>query len=110
MLAPHGRFYVPSLDGIRATAALLVFVGHAVPPEMSRMIPRGFGVTVFFILSGYLIITTSFEARIANVLPDPRKPRRRHGRCREDRPIGRRRRNSAGCPTRAGHSDLQGGA
>lgn len=46
-------FLIPSLDGIRAFAFLLVFLGHAGVPG----IPGGFGVTVFFFLSGYLITT-----------------------------------------------------
>ena len=45
-------FYVPSLDGLRAIALLLVFVAHAQP---FWNLPGGFGVTVFFFLSGYLI-------------------------------------------------------
>jgi len=46
-------FHIASLDGIRACAFLLVFMGHAGVPG----IPAGFGVTVFFFLSGYLITT-----------------------------------------------------
>jgi peptidoglycan/LPS O-acetylase OafA/YrhL len=46
-------FAIPSLDGIRACSFMLVFLGHAGAP----MIPAGFGVTVFFFLSGYLITT-----------------------------------------------------
>jgi peptidoglycan/LPS O-acetylase OafA/YrhL len=49
----HGAFSIPSLDGIRAISFLLVFLGHAGVPG----IPGGFGVTVFFFLSGYLITT-----------------------------------------------------
>ena len=49
-----GGFYIPSLDGMRAVAALLVFVGHA---GWYHIIPGGFGVTIFFFLSGYLITT-----------------------------------------------------
>ncbi len=54
---------IPSLDGMRAVAFLLVFLGHAglpFPPSIvpaSFGIPAGFGVTVFFFLSGYLITT-----------------------------------------------------
>jgi len=48
------RFHIPSLDGIRAMAVLLVFFGHA---GFGNVIPGGFGVTVFFFLSGYLITT-----------------------------------------------------
>ncbi|MBA5637142.1 acyltransferase [Duganella sp. LX20W] len=47
-------FYLPSLDGIRACAAVLVFISHA---GWGDAIPGGFGVTVFFFLSGYLITT-----------------------------------------------------
>lgn len=50
----HSRFYIPSLDGIRTVAFLLVFVSHA---GLGNIIPGGFGVTVFFFLSGYLITT-----------------------------------------------------
>ena len=46
--------YIPGLDGIRAIAFLLVFVAHSMP---YRNLPGGFGVTVFFFLSGYLITT-----------------------------------------------------
>ena len=48
------RFYVPVLDGIRAVAFGLVFVAHV---GLDRIVPGGFGVTVFFFLSGYLITT-----------------------------------------------------
>jgi peptidoglycan/LPS O-acetylase OafA/YrhL len=47
-------FYLPSLDGIRAIAAVMVFASHA---GLGHIIPGGFGVTVFFFLSGYLITT-----------------------------------------------------
>jgi peptidoglycan/LPS O-acetylase OafA/YrhL len=47
-------FHIPSLDGIRAASFLVVFVAHAGLPDL---IPGGFGVTVFFFLSGYLITT-----------------------------------------------------
>jgi len=46
--------YIPSLDGLRAVAFLLVFLAHSMP---YRDLPGGFGVTVFFFLSGYLITT-----------------------------------------------------
>ncbi len=55
--AAHSRspsvFLIPSLDGIRALAFVLVFLAHAGMPG----IPGGFGVSVFFFLSGYLITT-----------------------------------------------------
>src|SRR5690242_11117871 len=47
-------FYIPSLDGIRALAVMIVFVAHA---GLGSWVPGGFGVTVFFFLSGYLITT-----------------------------------------------------
>ena len=45
---------IPSLDGMRAIAVLLVFFAHS---GLDRYLPGGFGVTVFFVLSGYLITT-----------------------------------------------------
>jgi peptidoglycan/LPS O-acetylase OafA/YrhL len=53
-LAADRGFHVASLDGIRGLAALIVFVGHA---GLGHIVPGGFGVTVFFFLSGYLITT-----------------------------------------------------
>ena len=49
-----GRFHIPSLDGLRAVAVLLVFLSHA---GLGNVVPGGFGVTIFFFLSGYLIAT-----------------------------------------------------
>ncbi|MEO6237594.1 MAG: acyltransferase [Vicinamibacterales bacterium] len=45
--------HIPSLDGIRAVSFAIVFMAHSGLPG----IPGGFGVTVFFFLSGYLITT-----------------------------------------------------
>ena len=53
MTAKSPKFYIPSLDGIRAIAFLIVFLSHA----GLKLVPGGFGVTVFFFLSGYLITT-----------------------------------------------------
>jgi peptidoglycan/LPS O-acetylase OafA/YrhL len=47
-------FQIPSLDGLRAVSFTIVFLAHA---GFDRVIPGGFGVTVFFFLSGYLITT-----------------------------------------------------
>jgi len=44
--------HIPSLDGIRGIAVLLVFVAHA---GLQDIVPGGLGVTIFFFLSGYLI-------------------------------------------------------
>src|SRR5271163_2884515 len=46
-------FHIPSLDGLRAVSFLIVFLAHAGVEGF----PGGFGVTVFFFLSGYLITT-----------------------------------------------------
>jgi peptidoglycan/LPS O-acetylase OafA/YrhL len=50
-------FHIPSLDGMRGAAFLLVFFGHALPAAFLRFVPPAFGVTVFFVLSGFLITT-----------------------------------------------------
>src|SRR5882762_1194530 len=51
--APHS-LYIPSLDGIRAISFFLVFFSHA---GLGDLVPGGFGVSVFFLLSGFLITT-----------------------------------------------------
>lgn len=48
--------HIPSLDGLRALSFLIVFIAHVGMP-MPLAIPGGFGVTVFFFLSGFLITT-----------------------------------------------------
>jgi peptidoglycan/LPS O-acetylase OafA/YrhL len=53
-MSPTDKFYLPSLDGVRAIAAMLVFVSHA---GLGHLVPGGLGVTIFFFLSGYLITT-----------------------------------------------------
>jgi peptidoglycan/LPS O-acetylase OafA/YrhL len=54
-IASPGSLYIPSLDGIRAISFFMVFFAHAglgfIP------VAGGFGVTVFFLLSGFLITT-----------------------------------------------------
>jgi peptidoglycan/LPS O-acetylase OafA/YrhL len=52
---------IPSLDGIRAVAVALVFVAHS---GLGNWVPGGLGVTIFFVLSGYLI-TTLLRAEFA---------------------------------------------
>lgn len=42
------------LDGLRAIAVLIVMVSHA---GLGHIVPGGFGVTIFFVLSGFLITT-----------------------------------------------------
>lgn len=53
-MSGEGAGYIPSLDGIRALAVALVFFSHV---GYGDVVPGGFGVTVFFFLSGYLITT-----------------------------------------------------
>ena len=53
-MSDNRRFVtIPSLDGLRAVSISLVFAGHV----GFDVVPGGFGVTVFFVLSGYLITT-----------------------------------------------------
>jgi peptidoglycan/LPS O-acetylase OafA/YrhL len=54
LAAMKRELHIPSLDGIRGMAALTVFVSHA---GLQDIVPGGFGVTIFFFLSGYLITT-----------------------------------------------------
>ncbi|MEF3075511.1 acyltransferase [Methylobacter sp. Wu1] len=49
---------IPSLDGWRALAILIVLLSHA---GWGKIIPGGLGVTLFFFLSGYLITTLIME-------------------------------------------------
>ena len=49
---------IAALDGIRAIAVLLVVIAHS---GIDWLVPGGFGVTVFFFLSGYLITTLMRE-------------------------------------------------
>jgi len=53
---------IPSLDGIRAIAILFVLIGHSafgLPPAAASLVRSlevsRFGVSIFFVLSGYLI-------------------------------------------------------
>lgn len=47
-----GDSRIPLLDGVRAVAIGMVFAAHA---GLDTFVPGGFGVTVFFFLSGFLI-------------------------------------------------------
>ena len=44
--------YLPVLDGFRAVSILLVVFSHA---DLGNIVPGGLGVTVFFVISGFLI-------------------------------------------------------
>ena len=50
----EGMPKLPALDGMRAIAVLVVMIAHG---GLERVIPGGFGVTIFFFLSGFLITT-----------------------------------------------------
>lgn len=51
------NLHIPSLDGLRALSFFIVFMAHAGLTGILPGIPGGFGVTVFFFLSGFLITT-----------------------------------------------------
>lgn len=54
--------YMPRLDGLRAVAVLAVLLEHFAPSEAIRSVsPGGAGVTLFFVLSGYLITRILFQ-------------------------------------------------
>lgn len=50
-----------SLDGLRGLAVLLVILSHTVNPDLEPM--GAVGVTIFFVLSGYLITTLLLQER-----------------------------------------------
>ena len=54
----HNHSLIPSLDGLRAVSILIVFCAHA---RVSTFLPGGFGVTIFFFLSGFLITTLFYR-------------------------------------------------
>jgi peptidoglycan/LPS O-acetylase OafA/YrhL len=63
-LGQHKSLYLPGLNGIRAIAALLVVLSHISMrigelgfPAKGSINMAGYGVTMFFVLSGYLITT-----------------------------------------------------
>jgi peptidoglycan/LPS O-acetylase OafA/YrhL len=57
---PAGSLAIPSLDGWRAIAIIIVFLSHA---GLGNLVPGGFGVTVFFFLSGLLITSLMIVER-----------------------------------------------
>lgn len=53
LIPPRAAFgYIPGLDGVRAFAVSVVLIAHV---GFGHLIPGGFGVTVFFFISGFLI-------------------------------------------------------
>lgn len=52
-LSPHAGYgFIPGLDGLRAISVLIVLIAHM---GLDHIVPGGFGVTVFFFISGFLI-------------------------------------------------------
>ena len=50
--------YIPALDGFRAISIILVYLSHVVyysGISTATIIPGGFGVIIFFFISGFLI-------------------------------------------------------
>jgi peptidoglycan/LPS O-acetylase OafA/YrhL len=54
---------IPSLDGLRAVSVAIVVAAHS---GFGHIVPGGYGVTVFFFLSGYLITTLLLGERAQN--------------------------------------------
>ena len=61
--------YFPQLDGLRAISVLLVISVHLYAAQYWSWLAGGYGVVVFFVLSGYLITTLALreEARSGRV-------------------------------------------
>jgi peptidoglycan/LPS O-acetylase OafA/YrhL len=53
--------YFPALDGVRAVAILLVFTAHVAYTPFWRRFNGFEGVTIFFVLSGFLITTLALR-------------------------------------------------
>jgi peptidoglycan/LPS O-acetylase OafA/YrhL len=50
--------YIPYLDGLRAVSIILVMAAHF---GFGNLVPAGFGVTIFFFISGFLITRLLFS-------------------------------------------------
>jgi peptidoglycan/LPS O-acetylase OafA/YrhL len=57
--------YIKELDGLRAIAVILVIISHWIPADnIINRVPNGLiGVTIFFVISGFLISKNLFESR-----------------------------------------------
>jgi peptidoglycan/LPS O-acetylase OafA/YrhL len=71
---------IPSLDGLRAVSILLVLIGHTLKgdPMWSSQyegirIYASVGVTMFFVISGFLITTLLLKEKASNACVDIRK-------------------------------------
>jgi len=57
--------YIPYLDGLRAASILMVMAAHF---GFGNIIPAGFGVTIFFFISGFLITRLLFVEQEKSLL------------------------------------------
>ena len=69
MEQPRGLIHLPALDGLRGIAILAVLVGHfgrfpGIYALTKALVPGWLGVTLFFVLSGFLITRILLETRI----------------------------------------------
>ena len=65
--ATSAASYMPQLDGLRAIAFIAVAVSHWAPDFLTRMVPWGTGVQLFFVLSGFLITGILLRSRPAEL-------------------------------------------
>ena len=58
--------YIFGLNGLRAIAVFLVILSHRLPPgHILKKFPIGdYGVTLFFVLSGFLISRILFYSKV----------------------------------------------
>lgn len=62
----HQRYF-QSLDGVRFLSIFAVIWHHSLPPDLPLVFSRGFlGVDMFFVLSGYLIVTLLLREKEKN--------------------------------------------
>ncbi|HEX8105978.1 MAG TPA: acyltransferase [Solirubrobacteraceae bacterium] len=59
--AYRAQRYFPALDGVRAVAVMLVFTVHVKYEDFWKHFAGGNGVTMFFVLSGFLITTLALR-------------------------------------------------
>ena len=68
-MKPKLTDYVPALDGLRAISIILVYLSHVFYYSgitTATIIPGGFGVTIFFFISGFLITRLLVAELISN--------------------------------------------
>ena len=61
---PENKLFYPAIDGLRAVAAILVFLQHYVLYRFNPIVTWGWtGVDIFFVLSGFLITGILFDTQ-----------------------------------------------